>query len=282
MRVFASRRRIATTSRFGGRLYRERLPEDLRGSLDVFFTHHLSPSRPAHELRQHAPHHALMKPGAARGKHLLALAMFEDLQHLRARPSVMLSRGVRVRVVVKEGESHEVGLQQRPGRELAPEGDEDVVKALPQRVAIRHLVGDEAGVGQLALGEGPYRPRDALLAAVVTIQRAHREPRGPGQFRGPDVVETPLRQQLRRVTQPESAHLRQRVHSPVPLPSRPSRGRNVPSTMTCLQGGSDTRWEVGSGASGAASEGGATRAAASSPRVGCSARTRAAMIRGAP
>ncbi len=216
-----------------------------------------------------------MEPGAALGKHLLALAMLEDLQHLRARPSVMLARWVRVRMVVKEGEAHEVGLQQRPGRELAPEGDEDVAKALPQRVAIRHLVSDETRVGQLALGEGPYRPRDALLAAVVTIQRAHREPRGPGQFRGPDVVEPPLCQQLRRVTQPESAHLRQRVHPPVPLPSRPSRGRNVPSTTTCLQGGADTRWEVGSARQRSCLRRWETR-------VGCSARTRAAMIRGAP
>ncbi|ATB50504.1 hypothetical protein MYMAC_006160 [Corallococcus macrosporus DSM 14697] len=211
------RRGNAATSWVVGRLRSERPPEGLSGNLDVFFTHPLALARPAHELREDSPHHALVNPRAPLWEGPLPLAMSEHLQHLRARPPVMLPRRVRVWMGVEEGEAHEVGLQQRPGRQLAPEGEEDVAKPLPQRVAVRHLVGDETGIGQVALGEGPYRPRDALLAAVVAVQRAHREPRGTGQLRGPHVVQTPLGQQLRRVTQPGFAQLRQRVHPPSPV-----------------------------------------------------------------
>lgn len=56
--------------------------------------------------------------------------MLEDLQHLRTRPPVILARDTRVRMVMEEGEADEVGLIQCPGRQLTPEGNEDVAKAL--------------------------------------------------------------------------------------------------------------------------------------------------------
>ena len=133
-------------------------------------------------------------------------------------------------------------MQRPPGR-LPPEVEEGPAEvragrpALPLELVARHRA-------QRVLGEVAHRQREALLAAMLAVQRAHRHVRGPRQLLRPHRVVAPLPQQHRHVSHEVGmALLPHPPHDPSPsspsLPERLTRGMKVPSATVCVAGGAD-------------------------------------------
>jgi hypothetical protein len=245
-------------------------PERLLGGEDVLLGHRLSLGVRARQLRQHAPHQRLAHPGRTRRQRPLALACRQHAPNQLTRPSAaghrhqlprnpvsrtasvhlrrqrlrlfpLLSWRVLVRVPVQEGEAEERRLPQREARQLPPEGMEGppVVRLSPQVGPAVRLPRHPA---QKLLGEAAHLAGEALLVAVVPVQRAHRDARHPRQLLGPHVVVAAPGQKPRRVAHGVGPHLLQYPHAPPP-PPRPSRsspeGTFLPPMPPFLPGGSD-------------------------------------------
>ncbi len=144
-----------------------------------------------------------------------------------------------MRMPVQEGEAEEVRMPQRPPDQFPPEGVEGPAE-VHARLHMLHEEGDVGPVAEFPLGVVAHGQRQALLAAVVPVQRAHREAHGPRQLAGLHVVVAPPRQQRRRRVHGLGVHHLQNPHPlPLPAPRRLPAGMNVPSASTCLPGGSD-------------------------------------------
>jgi hypothetical protein len=152
-----------------------------------------------------------------------------------------------VGVPVQECEGERAGQPQRPVRQRIPEGEE----GLAEGDAVRPVLAEEGPVHLPAEGvfvEGPHRLGEVLLAAVAPVQTAHRHPYGPGQFLGLHVLIAMPAQHLRRALHhPREVMLREPhpLPPPAPLPGRPSRGRNITSTIPFYRRG--LTWRIGRG-----------------------------------
>jgi hypothetical protein len=236
-------RRSATASGPGVLLFRQGAPEGPERRDHILFAHgRLGPIRRAHQLRQRAPHQSLAHLRAAGQQRPVTLAFAEDFAHQRPHRAAIRPGRREVGRPVQEGEAEEAGVVQRPPGRLPPEVEEGPAEvragrpALPLELVARHRA-------QRVLGEVAHRQREALLAAVLAVQRAHRHVRGPRQFLRPHRVVAPLSQQHRHVPHEVGmALLPHPPHAPSsssPPPERLTRGMNVPSATVCVAGGAD-------------------------------------------
>jgi hypothetical protein len=223
-------------------------PERLLRGEDLVLEHRLPLCLRPGQLRQHAPHQRLAHPGRTGCQHSGALTFRQHApNHLARLPAAgrmhdvprkpvprpasihrrrwslrlasCLRRRVLVRVPVQEGEAEERRLSQREEGQLPPEGMEGlaVVRCRPQA---RPAVRIPRHPAQELLGEAAHLASKAQLAAVVTVQRAYRDARHPGQLLGPHVVVAAPGQKPRRVAHDVGPHLLQNPHAPPPPPAR--------------------------------------------------------------
>lgn len=222
-----SRPWTASPSRPGVIRRRQGPPQGIRRRAGVLLAHrHLRLDGLAHPLHQHPPHQALTHLRAARPQRSLTLSFGEDLAHQRPHRTVVPRRPGCLRVPMQEREAEEADVLKRPADQLPPEAVEGVAEVrsrrptLPLELPARHRA-------QRALGEVPYRQGQALLAAMLPVQRAHRHMHRPRQLRGPHVVVAPLRQQHRHAPHVVGVGLLHYPHAPAPsAPSGAARAWN--------------------------------------------------------
>ena len=124
------------------------------------------------------------------------------------------------RVPVQKSEGEEAGLLQRRTGQLPPEREEGLmeVHALPAELTLEATARPDT---QGILGEVSHRQREAMLAAVATVEAAHRYAHRPSQIRGVHVVVPATRQHPRRLAHRIGAHLLNDSHAPSPSPPSP-------------------------------------------------------------
>jgi len=109
----------------------------------------------------------------------------------------------------------EVRLRQRPPGQLPPEGEEGLGEVDARLVVLqqeRHV----RLIAELLLGEVAHRQRQSPLAAVVPVQRAHRDAQGLGQRGSLHILIAAPRQQSRRGAHGIGVHHFHKPHAPSP------------------------------------------------------------------
>ncbi len=218
----------------------QRPPEGHSRHLEALLRYFSPVRHRAHQVRQRTPDEAAAHLARARRQRALTLASREHLVQHRSHLLTAAALPHVLRVPVQEGEAEERRLAHREEGQLLPEDEEGLAEA---EVPSRHQELAVHVLAQLLLGEGAHRQGEAALAAIVTVERAHRHARHLRQLRGAHVVVAPPRHQLRRLAHRPGNQVLQnrlRLHPRLPTPGGLPRGRNVHSGLApFLPGGSD-------------------------------------------
>jgi hypothetical protein len=131
-----------------------------------------------------------------------------------------------MRMPVQEGEAEEVPLRQRVAHQSLPEGEEGRGEGITG-LAMVHAEGHIGFEGEVALGVLTHRQGQAQLAAVMTVEAAHRHAHGLGQFARRHILKAPPCQWFGRLTHAVGMNLLHKPGHPLnPFPAagtRPAR-----------------------------------------------------------
>jgi hypothetical protein len=200
--------------------------------------HLRAPPRRTRQLQQRAPYQPFAQEGRSRHQRALLLPRLQHLAHVgaggapRRLGSKEGARAVRhgrhrrvrpvlVRMPVQEGEAKEVRLRQRVAHQSLPEGEESRSEG-STGLAMVPAEGDIGFEGEVALGVLAHCQGQPQLAAVMTVEAAHRHAHGLGQFARLHILKAPLRQRPGRLAHAVGMNL---LHKPGhPLNSFPAAG----------------------------------------------------------